>query len=650
MKKRILLFEANPQSTQNLKLNSEIKTIREVLGSAKKPDNFDFKERLATTYEDLQKYLLRENPHILHFCGHGSGEQGLCLLDEREDPFLLQTEVLVNLVKILVEQNQTLECVLLNACHSYIQAKALSQYVNYAVGMCGFIPDDVAITFSRSFYTSLGEGSPIEYAYKHGINAIRGKHSSQFGLIDEYIDMGRGRANQANPSEIHPTPSKYIACLYVNSNSSITNALSISSTPKLLSGTSEDQLIELLKKVKIKILRSTATNVLREAIDHHLEIHGYQEGEQSKLMNILLDTPPHQDQNLPRIIEFVRQLSLDDRIELSIRQELESWLQTEAENLKIKLPSLSESKPSNLSNQVTQSYLMVTLENHPSKNNQFLMNAWLLPDETSPKDLIPLDLDDNKEQKGVECTLNEAPQKLDKFIRLSCSHLNSDDNLYDLVIELFLPWEYLGEQVYRWKIKDDTFGDQVVLSSKYIMVVRSYDRFYDPQLKNELKKKWKDWKDFFTVQRTEKEIVQKFEHLDCINIYTNNDGKKMKLKLEQEKKLGLKVMSLSRSKNAHKELFKVILRSGIPFAIWAGCESLPEQRQKWEEEFNKLLSYNLMMNLNNLFQQIKIQQWEDAYSNEYPKEHLGSYLCFLCDNPERMPRSLGNDQLRPTGQ
>lgn len=636
MKRRILLFEANPQGTQNLKLNSEIKTINEVLDSASKRDDFDFKERLATTYEDLQKYLLRENPHILHFCGHGNGEQGLCLLDERGHPFLLQTEVLVNLVKILVEQNQTLECVLLNACHSDIQAKALSQYVNYAVGMCGFIPDDVAITFSRSFYTSLGEGCPIEYAYKHGINTIRCKHSSQFGLIDEYIDMGMGSANQANPSEIHPTPSKYITCLYVNSNSSITNALCIPSTPKLLSVTSEDQFIELLKKVKIQILISTATYVLREAIDHHPEIHGYQEGEQSKLINILLDTPPHQDQNLPRIIEFVRQLSLDDRIELSIRQELESWLQTEAENLKIKLPSLSESKLSNLSNQVTKSYLMVTLENYPSKNNKFLMNAWLLPDEISPKDLIPLD--DNEEKKGVECTWDEAPSLLHQFVQQSQPYLKQP---FKLIIELFLPYEYLGEQVYRWEIEDE-FGDQLRISREYIIIVRSSDRFKNIKLRNELSLGWQRWNSIFKTTETAGDIKKHFEHLEQVN--KNYNWKKLEINLKN--KLGMKIVGMPHSKTEQRELFKAILRGGVPLAIWVGCQSLPNLN--FGEKLDQLLTDDSLRNLNNLLKSAE-EKWQEAYAGNYSEEYLGSHLSILCDNLERMP-PLGNQPLRPTGQ
>lgn len=627
MKKKILLFQANPQGTENLNLNSEIKTIKQVLDSASNRDNFHIEMQLATTYEDLQKYLLRENPHILHFCGHGNGngEPGLYLLDKTEDPSLLQTEVLVNLVRILVEKNQNLECVLLNACYSYTIAKDLSKYVNYAIGMYGLIPDDVAIKFSYSLYTSLGEGCSIEDAYKLGINAIQYEHRHK--LIDEYINKGEKIENLGD---------SHVACLFINPNSSLTNALCISSASQILPITSKEQLIKLIKKVDIKILISTAISVLQDAIDHHPEIHDYQEGEQSKLIKILLDTPPHQEQNLPRIIEFVRQLSLDDNIELSIRQKLESWLHTEANNLNIKLPSFSKLKPPNSSDKITQSYLMVTLENYSSKNNKFLMNAWLLPDETNPKELIPLD--DNEDKKGVECTWDEAPSLLHQFVQQSQPYLKQP---FKLIIELFLPYDYLGEQVYRWEIEDE-FGDPLRISGEYIVIIRSSDRFKNLKLRNELSLGWQRWNSVFkTIERVE-DIKKQFEHLDRIS--KNYNWKQLEIDLK--KKLGMKIVGLPDSKTEQKELFKAFLKSGVPLAIWVGSESL--SHLNFGEKIDQLLTDDSLRNLNNLLKSAE-EKWQEAYAENYSEECLGSHLSILCDNLERMP-PVGNQRLRPPGQ
>lgn len=48
------------------------------------------------------------------------------------------------------------KCVLLNACYSEKPAVAISQYINYAIGMNQPIEDKAAIAFSQGFYDGLG--------------------------------------------------------------------------------------------------------------------------------------------------------------------------------------------------------------------------------------------------------------------------------------------------------------------------------------------------------------------------------------------------------------------------------------------------------------------------------------------------------------
>ncbi len=60
------------------------------------------------------------------------------------------------------------ECVLLNACHSKIQANAIAEHVQYVIGMNEAISDKAAIAFTAGFYQALGSGSSIEKAYEFG--------------------------------------------------------------------------------------------------------------------------------------------------------------------------------------------------------------------------------------------------------------------------------------------------------------------------------------------------------------------------------------------------------------------------------------------------------------------------------------------------
>jgi hypothetical protein len=64
------------------------------------------------------------------------------------------------------------ECILLNACYSEVQANSLIQPINYVIGMSREIPDEAAIAFSLGFYEALGAGRSIDDAYRLGCSAM----------------------------------------------------------------------------------------------------------------------------------------------------------------------------------------------------------------------------------------------------------------------------------------------------------------------------------------------------------------------------------------------------------------------------------------------------------------------------------------------
>ncbi len=64
-------------------------------------------------------------------------------------------------------------CVILNACHSDLQAKAIAQHIPHVIGMKQEIGDRAALEFAIGFYDALGAGQPIEFAYKLGCSEIR---------------------------------------------------------------------------------------------------------------------------------------------------------------------------------------------------------------------------------------------------------------------------------------------------------------------------------------------------------------------------------------------------------------------------------------------------------------------------------------------
>ncbi len=169
MSKTILLLASSPVNQAKLSLDVEAREIDECLRRSQYRDQFQLKKKGAVRTHDLHRALLDTTPQIVHFCGHGTGSDGLVFEDEQGKAQLVSTEALANLFEVFAGQ---IECVVLNACYSEVQAKAIVQHVGYVIGMNKAIGDKAAIKFSRGFYDALGAGSCIEDAYNVGCYAI----------------------------------------------------------------------------------------------------------------------------------------------------------------------------------------------------------------------------------------------------------------------------------------------------------------------------------------------------------------------------------------------------------------------------------------------------------------------------------------------
>ena len=186
---RILVVAANPLGSSPLKLDHEVKTIQEALRRSRKRDNFVVEYRLAATPSELRRALLDVEPHVLHFSGHGAGEQGLLFVSDESASAIYRSEggevrsrststneikfvpaqPLANLLKLCDEH---LECVVLNACYSDVQGNAISTNSPFTIGMRDQVADHVAIKFSQGFYDAIVAGKGYESAFKWGKVAI----------------------------------------------------------------------------------------------------------------------------------------------------------------------------------------------------------------------------------------------------------------------------------------------------------------------------------------------------------------------------------------------------------------------------------------------------------------------------------------------
>jgi hypothetical protein len=167
----ILFVAADPTDASRLRLGEEFREIQEKLKLAKLRDRFRLElPQLSVRPADISQALLDILPRIVHFSGHGASTGTLCFENEIGQTHFVQPDALAALFEQFANQ---INCVLLNACYSETQAKAIAEYVEYVVGMNQAISDKAAIAFAVGFYQALGAGRTIEEAYKLGCVQIR---------------------------------------------------------------------------------------------------------------------------------------------------------------------------------------------------------------------------------------------------------------------------------------------------------------------------------------------------------------------------------------------------------------------------------------------------------------------------------------------
>lgn len=167
---RILLLTANPTGTTQLRLDEEAREIESGLRRSNLRAAFDLRAQWAVRPRDIRRALLDYEPDIVHFSGHGVGEQGLAFEDDAGSLAVVPTDALASLFELFADR---IKCILLNACYSEIQARAVAVHIEYVIGMQWELGDRAAIEFAVGFYDALGAGKSVPIAYRFGCNGIR---------------------------------------------------------------------------------------------------------------------------------------------------------------------------------------------------------------------------------------------------------------------------------------------------------------------------------------------------------------------------------------------------------------------------------------------------------------------------------------------
>ncbi len=186
---RIGLIVSNPPGTEPLQVEDE---VDQIVASWKNMSVVHTRIEPPTLIE-LGKYVSNEDPHILHFIGHGTNS-GELVLEKLQQNAEGETErvadnVTATQLKALLGGADRLQLVFLNACNTAKQEElepwgsvAVSLFkasVPAVIAMRYPITDKAAIAFADALYGGIASGKLLSEAMSEGRNALLVSHGDE---------------------------------------------------------------------------------------------------------------------------------------------------------------------------------------------------------------------------------------------------------------------------------------------------------------------------------------------------------------------------------------------------------------------------------------------------------------------------------------
>jgi uncharacterized coiled-coil protein SlyX len=339
----------------------------------------------------------------------------------------------------------------------------------------------------------------------------------------------------------------------------------------------------------------------------------------------------HALEQFGRLSDFLDRLIQDESLSSVSRDRLQSI----AKQLALKKsPEITKNKSSPNSEidgaKQLKSYLIATLVPDDIDSDRFLLNAWLIADD-SVQELSKFQslLNPDEQQQGKLCKLAQIPIELNKFLKAALRHLRG--KRFDLTIEIFLPSNLMCMEIDRWKITDP-IADEITLGIKYPIRLRSLERLDLDYLDSYLSDWYKCW-DKVRVVLQHESIQDIFEHLEDVESF---NWKLLKNNLND--KIGLKV-TCTHPRSMRKDLFRAILQATTPVAIWIRNDIPDLDRVTTIDE---ILTFRPLAHLCESVRQTReLADAQDA-------EHIGLHLAVLWENPYRLTPDV-MVELKPAG-
>ena len=370
------------------------------------------------------------------------------------------------------------------------------------------------------------------------------------------------------------------------------------------------------------------------------------------LFDLFLKTWERNEKKQLYIVLFVQ--NLEFLVQGTTKTALSQWLNDLPESIrpapKQSEPEIYPERPSDEALKKLQAYFLITVEPlETSDSDKYRVNGYVVTrigneDRYTKIEsislLIPLPKEANKLfTDNPYYTLEQINQELPEWliqakevIDNQCTEIQKSYHLElppvsDLTVEFWLPFEHLSTAAETWKI----YGQPTrlkrrtrTLGQEYRIVVRSYDRFSDPDSLNELNRTWQA---LLTASQDSVDDGSTFlntPHFDCWSHW--EDLKRLSKQVYQGLSLICPLCS-QQYKRQQEDLFAWMLEKGIPFVLWSRSVDLTdEQKKALKQKMTEMLTADTLNQLEQLFEKIKQSRTVDSEDR----------LALWCDEPKRL--------------
>ena len=163
---KLLFLAANPQSTERLLLDEEVRSIERVVDVERCDEQVTMTAKWAVRPGELYRHLESHRPDIVHISAHGTPSGQLILVDECGESMPTPIDAVAQVFRSF---RKTIRLLVLNVCHSRALGEAISESIDNVVCMSHPISDTSARQFSETLYRALLAGSAIESAFAEGV-------------------------------------------------------------------------------------------------------------------------------------------------------------------------------------------------------------------------------------------------------------------------------------------------------------------------------------------------------------------------------------------------------------------------------------------------------------------------------------------------